>query len=251
MNNFLILIAGSMVMLLAGCASPAQRMMKEKDASAHYKMGLSYLNDKAYQAAFLEFQKAVDSDPGDKLSHYALGTVYVHMKKNQEALKEFEIVTKIDPDYSEAYNYAGTISESSGDLDAAEKFYKKALKNRLYQTPQFSHYHLGDVYLKRGKYQEALAEYQEAIHIDPGFVEAYRASGDIFLKVGDAAAAIASFEEAVHLSPDDPQNHFKLGEAYWNQKIYKKGEVEFNKVISLAPNSDLGKEAKKQLERRK
>ncbi len=240
-----------MVMLMAGCATPGQRLMKEKDASAHYKMGLAYLNDKAYQAAYLEFQKAVDSDPEDKLSHYALGTVYVHMEKNKEALKEFEIVTKIDPDYSEAYNYAGTISEFTGDLDTAEKFYKKALKNKLYQTPQFSHYHLGDIYVKKGKYQEALGEYQDALHIDPGFVEAYRASGDIFLKLGNAAAAIASFEEAVHLSPEDPENHFKLGEAYWQIKKYLKGEVEFKKVISLAPNSDLGKEAKKQLERRK
>lgn len=239
------------VLVLAGCATSGQTVSKEKEGSAHYKLGLSYLNENSTQPAFLEFQKAIDMNPDDKLSHYALGHIYFTQKKYQESLREFERVVKIDPNYSEAYNYSGTVYEAMGDLGSALNSYQKALKNKLYQTPQFVHYNIAAIYFKQQKYQEAIRELQESVHIDPGYAQGYRSLGEIYLKIDDFKSALDSFEESAKLSPEDPFTHFKLGELYWRNKAFQKAEIEFKKVVSLVPNSDLEKEAKKYLERRR
>ena len=244
--HFLVL-----VFFLGGCAPTGQTVSKEKEGTAHYKLGLSYLNENSMQPAFLEFQKAIDMNPDDKLSHYGLGHIYFTQKKYQEALREFERVVKIDPDYSEAYNYSGTVYEAMGDLTEALKSYQKALKNKLYQTPQFVHYNIAGIYFKQQKFQEAIRELQEAVHIDPGYAQGFRSLGEIYLKIDDLKSALDSFEESAKLFPEDPFTHFKMGEIYWRTKTFQKAEIEFKKVVSLVPNSDLGKEAKKYLERRR
>lgn len=245
------LCLGILLLLFLGCATSSQGVSKEKEGSAHYKLGISYLNDNAMQAAFLEFQKAIELNPDDKLAHYALGHIFYLQKKNADALKEFERVIKIDPGYSEAYNYAGTVYESKGDLDSALKSYQKALKNKLYQTPQFVHFNIAGIYLKQKKIQESIVELQEAINIDPGYALAHRLLGEAYVMSGDDKSALHSFEESSRLSIDDPVTHFKLGELYLKEKLYVKAEGEFNKVVSLVPESDLAKEAKKYLERRR
>jgi type IV pilus assembly protein PilF len=240
-----------LVFWVAGCATSGQTVSKEKEGLAHYKLGLSYLNENSTQPAFLEFQKAIDMNPDDKLSHYGLGHIYFTQKKYQESLREFERVVKIDPDYSEAYNYSGTVYEAMGDLTEALKSYQKALKNKLYQTPQFVHYNIAGIYFKQQKFQEAIRELQEAVHIDPGYAQGFRSLGEIYLKIDDIKSALDSFEESAKLFPEDPFTHFKMGEIYWRTKTFQKAEIEFKKVVSLVPNSDLGKEAKKYLERRR
>ncbi len=248
----ILLAVGFFGIMLGGCATSGQSVPPEKEASAHFKLGESYLNDGALQAAFLEFQKAIGIYPKDKLSHYYLGHVYFRQKKNQDALKEFAEVIKIDPGYSDAYNYTGVIYESMGNLDLALKNFQLALKNKLYEKPHFIHYNIGQIFANQNRLKEAAAEFSEATQIDPGYADAYRALGEVYLKMGShEKEALSHFEEAVRLAPEEPVGHFRLGEIYWKQKSYQKGELEFKKVISLFPDSDLAKEAKKQIERRK
>ncbi|MFI5303154.1 MAG: tetratricopeptide repeat protein [Nitrospiria bacterium] len=250
MKKGVILLGMVIGVLFAGCATSSHTVSKEKEASAHYKLGVSYLNDNATQAAFLEFQKAIEINPKDKLAHYGLGHVYYVQNRYAESLKEFERVVKIDPEYSEAYNYSGTVYEAMGDLNSALKQYQLALKNQLYQTPQYVHYNISGVYFKQEKYQEAISELQKAVHIDPGYALAYRSLGEVYLKVGDENSALKSLEESSKLFPGDPLTHFKLGEIYLKNKLYPKADIEFKKVVSLVPDSDLAKEAKKHIERR-
>src|ERR1700693_6259684 len=67
---------------LGACATSAETMKAEKESNAHFKMGVSYLNDNSLQPAFLEFQKAVELNPKDKQAHYYLCHVYFLQKKD-------------------------------------------------------------------------------------------------------------------------------------------------------------------------
>src|ERR1700693_1139927 len=237
---------------LGACATSAETMKAERESNAHFKMGVSYLNDNSLQPAFLEFQKAVELNPKDKQAHYYLGHVYFLQKKDPEAILEFERVVKLDPDYSDAYNHAGVVYETDGNLDSALKSYQKALNNKAYEKPHFVHYNIAGIYLKQNKPKEAIAEYHEAINIDPGYFLAYRALGETYLRTNDRKQGVYFLEEASKLSPEDPVTHFRLGEVYQTEKMYQKADVEFKKVIALVPpESDLAKEAKKHLEGRR
>ena len=53
----------SLVMCLS-CATMSKEERLQK-ASAHYQLGKSYLNNNNIQPAFVEFQKALELDPGN------------------------------------------------------------------------------------------------------------------------------------------------------------------------------------------
>ncbi|HEY5594356.1 MAG TPA: hypothetical protein VIL61_04265, partial [Nitrospiria bacterium] len=58
----LFILAG---IFLSGC-SKMSKAERGKNAQAHYKLGIYYLNDNQTQPAFIEFQKAVEISPKDK-----------------------------------------------------------------------------------------------------------------------------------------------------------------------------------------
>ena len=48
--------------LLSGCGITKSRIKSEREADAHHKLGIAYLNENNLQMAFMEFSKAVDSN---------------------------------------------------------------------------------------------------------------------------------------------------------------------------------------------
>ena len=152
------------LLFLPGCATQA-KVQRLKESSAHYKLGVSYLNDQMTQQAFVEFQKAVELNPNERDSHYALGHIFVVQLKYDDADQEFKKALKIESTYSEAYNYLGKVYEqmsrqyeqkgeldkARGELDKAIRQYRKALDNPTYATPDRAHYNLGVAYQKKGQ----------------------------------------------------------------------------------------------------
>jgi tetratricopeptide (TPR) repeat protein len=53
--------------------------------------------------------------------------------------------------------------------------------------------------------QEAKAHYLEATRLDPKLAQPHNYLGKIFMQEGDAPQAIAQFEQALHLHPDFPE----------------------------------------------
>ena len=76
--------------LLSGCGLTKSRIKSEREADAHHKLGIAYLNENNLQKAFMEFSKAVDSNPNDKMYYYALGLVYFRLDKFNDAVNAYK-----------------------------------------------------------------------------------------------------------------------------------------------------------------
>jgi tetratricopeptide (TPR) repeat protein len=84
--------------------------------------------------------------------------------------------------------------------------------------PQFAH-----AYVRRGvaygNTPEALADFTEAIRLDPEYIQAYYNRGFLRAAVGDYPGAIADFRRVLQLRPDHPQAHnIRLDIAEWLKK---------------------------------
>jgi len=187
-------VAILLIMLLVSCAS-TETKDKQQQATAHYQLGVSYLNDNNIEPAFVEFQKALELNPKDKDSLNALGIIYLQKLENYpKAIEHFKAALKIDKSFSEAANNLGNAYAKMGKYDDAITTYKSAIENPIYKNASLALYNLGMVYYRVEQYDEAINSFKEALKRFSNFSLpyyglslCYNAEG----RYGDAASAIA------------------------------------------------------------
>ncbi len=187
--------------LICSCAT-TRSGEKTQEAIAHYKIGVSYLNENKVQQAFVEMHKALELDPHNKEVLTAIGIIYLlHFEEPQKSVEYFEKAAKEDRDYSEAYNNLGYAYEKMGRYDEAIAFYHKALSNPLYPTAEKAYINLGNAYYRLRKYDSAIASFREAIKRAPDLGIPYLRLALCFNSLGKYGDAAAAMNQAIKLEP--------------------------------------------------
>ena len=90
-----------------------------------------------------------------------------------------------------------------------------------------------DPEVKQKEYEESIKHYAEAMHLKPGFVEAYYNCGIIFLQTEDYKESIAHFDIAINFNPNDADAYNHRGIAYYKLTDYKQAIADYTKAIQL------------------
>ena len=140
--------------------------------------------------------------------HYHLANAYGRSGDVNRAATQYQraIAQPILPHLKlGAYNNLGSLLQSVGELETAQKVYQTALKI----APSFAlgYYNLGMTLKAQGKFPEAIAAYRQAIHLDPNHAFAYQNLGVILFKTGNPSASIEAFRKAIalHQSQNPPE----------------------------------------------
>ena len=91
----------------------------------------------------------------------------------------------------------------------------------------------GIVYRKQGKYDLAIADYNQAIQLNPKDAEAYNNRGGVYLKQGKYDLAIAEFNQAIQLNPKYAKAYYNRGLTYKNKRNMEKAISDFEKAADL------------------
>ena len=140
--------------------------------------------------------------------HYHLANAYGRSGDVNRAATQYQraIAQPILPQLKlGAYNNLGSLLQSVGELETAQKVYQTALKI----APSFAlgYYNLGMTLKAQGKLPEAIAAYRQAIHLDPNHAFAHQNLGVILYKTGLLSASIEAFRKAIalHQSQNTPE----------------------------------------------
>ena len=106
----------------------------------------------------------------------------------------------------------GAACPANGDNDSAIADYSEAIRLDPKDTDAYKN--RGDAYQNKGDYDRAIADYSEAIRLDPKYAGAYNNRGDAYRDKGDNDRAIADYNEAIRIDPKYANAYNSRGAAY-------------------------------------
>jgi len=80
---------------------------------------------------------------------------------------ELDRAIEIDPEFGNPYNDSGVYLMERDKLEEAISWLEKAKQAKRYEPRQFPFMNLGRVYLKQGRWWEALREFEGAVRLAP------------------------------------------------------------------------------------
>jgi len=98
-------------------------------------------------------------------------------------------------------------------------------------------YNRGNAYYAKGDYDRAIADYTEAIWLDPTSALVFNNRGKAYLGKGDLDRAIADYDEAIRLDPQSVNPFNNRGKAYLGKGDYGRAIVDYTEVIRLDPKN--------------
>jgi tetratricopeptide (TPR) repeat protein len=105
------------------------------------------------------------------------------------------------------------------------------------RRPSINYYNRGIAYRDKGDTDSAIADFTEAIRLDPNYKHAYENRGTAYQKKGDNDRAIADFTEAIRLDSKSAFAYNGRGYAYKNKADYDHAIADFTEAIRLDPKS--------------
>ena len=137
----------------------------QNDPKVYYKQGVSNYDLKEYEKAIVNFNEAIEIDPGFTGAYYNRGLSYYYLNVPESAIADFNKVIQLDSKIANVYNMRGL---SYYDLNEHEKSiadYDKSIE--LNPNASWIYTNRANSYDSIGESKKALEDYSKSLEIDP------------------------------------------------------------------------------------
>ncbi len=93
----------------------------------------------------------------------------------------------------------------------------------------------GLAYKSKGQWDKAIADFSEAIRLNPDFAEAFTNRGNIYYGQGQFDRAIEDYDKAIDLKPDLAEAFGNRGNVYRKKGQFDRAIEDYDKAIRLKP----------------
>jgi len=177
-----------------------------KNVKAKTIKGYAALKEGDLNEAEQTFQNlSKEEGKGEILGKEGLSMVYAKKGQTEKALKVAKEVEQKADDRAYVHVVKGDLLYSLDKKEEAEAEYKKAIKKNEAETYQkaVAYNKLGRIYASQGKYEESRNLYDEAVEIDPYYIEATSNKGVTYEKEGNWDKALEEYRKAQTIDPND------------------------------------------------
>jgi tetratricopeptide (TPR) repeat protein len=132
-----------------------------------------------------------------------------------------------------AFNNRGLAYNKKGQYDRAIQDLDQAIQ--LNPQHALAFINRGLAYNNKGQYDRAIQDYDQAIRLNPQFAEAFGTRGNAYKDKGQYDRAIQDYDQAIRLNPQDAGAFNNRGLAYKDKGQYDRAIQDFDQVIRLNP----------------
>ena len=139
-----------------------------------------------------------------------------------------------NPDCSMAHNNLGNLLGVGGHIEEAIAQFREAL--RVDPRHANAHFNLGNALAQQGHCNEAIAEYNKGLEIEPNCPSGYNNLGVTLADLGRFDGAIAHYQKALELQPDYPEAHHNFGLALANLGRLDEAAAHYRTALEIKPD---------------
>ena len=164
-------------------------------------------------------------------------------------LKSFTLQTRLSNEMTYLSLFVlGMARDAAGDGEGAIARFNDALGQASEPSSSLNHsvvyFFRGVTYLFRGDSDHALADFSQAIKLQPKLVEAYVNRSSIYIDKGDYSQSLADSNQALQLKPDLPVGYNNRGLFYLHTKDYDRAIADFSQTLKLLVSTDSSKKVR-------
>ncbi|MFW6031446.1 MAG: tetratricopeptide repeat protein [Myxococcota bacterium] len=174
------------------------------------KLGTVLMELDEHEEAKKAFEKALELDPELFKAYYKPAQVTEELDDQQEALHRYTEAAKRGPRFIPAYTQLGRLYADLGYLDHAVQVLDEGLKVAIPETEDEAnlHYLLGTAYQQQRNFDDAIAEFDRALDIDPGMREALFSLGWTYGLTGNREDGRRYLKKFVEVAGAEAPEHY-------------------------------------------
>ncbi|HQW06652.1 MAG TPA: tetratricopeptide repeat protein [Flavobacteriales bacterium] len=189
----------------------------------------------AHQAAISYFRQFTNEHPYAFVAWYNLGNALSHMERLDDSIEALDYCLAIEERFTSAYFSKARNLLVQGKFQEAIDCYQETIAFDGAQAITFSY--VGECYEKMERYEQALIHYDQALALDPNWVDAWIGRGVVKDVQGRLPEAIKDLEQAVKLSPEHGDGWFYLGNSLARNGRYEEAFGAYAKLNVLEPEN--------------
>jgi tetratricopeptide (TPR) repeat protein len=212
----------------------------EDDWWAYNLWGVILYDGGYYDDAIEMYRKAINIYPGNQFAVAYSNWALAAMKKedSNDADEKCKIALSIDPSSPSSHNACGLVKRGEKKWDDAEAEFRQAVT----LSPDFaaaynSWGNLLEDRPDRKDYRKAKTMFLLAIEIDPDYSDAYNNLGDALENLQDLDAAVTMYRKASELDPSSDLSSVNLGDVLAKQRDFGGAAASYKQALERISKS--------------
>jgi tetratricopeptide (TPR) repeat protein len=208
--------------------------LEPRSAQARYELALTYLQAGNVQQARAELKEATTLDPNLTGAALLLAELDIQAGAHQPAIEALEQVVAKHPEEVRAYILLGSAYRAKREPARATEIYRKMVA-RFPKDPR-GPYLVGVALQAEGKQDETKKQFEAALALSPGVVDATAQLVAIAFSQKQPGVALERVKRQIALAPTSAGLYDLLGKVHLARQELDLAENAFAKALELDPN---------------